>query len=369
MQSVGMDLGKKQSDVCIVDEHDRVVERFKVRTERTALAKRFATVPRCRIAIESCRDSGWVYEHLTALAHEVVVVDTTRARAIGVGQGRRKTDRRDAEALAHAAARGIVPRAHVLSPEARQLRDVLHARDQLVGLRGSVIVMLRGQFQGRGVVLPSCATARFGTQLRASGAPGVEGPEIQSLLAVLKTVTAQIEQLERHLAALAERHEAVARLSTVPGVKLIVALTVIAALDDAGRFDHAHQVQAYLGLVPSEYSTGGKRRAGGITRCGNSMARRMLVQAAHSLLRTRRAQQDPLVVWAREVAARRGRKRAVVAVARRLAGILWAMWVDGTDYDPQGLARQSWAGLSRRARRAQRAADAMAQATRRAASA
>jgi hypothetical protein len=90
----------------------------------------------------------------------------------------------------------------------------------------------------------------------------------------------------------------------------------------------------------------------------------MLVQAARSLLRTRRAQQDPLVVWARAVAARRGGKRAVIGVARRLAGILWAMWVDGTCYDPQGLARQSCAGVSRRARRAQQDAALMASVTR-----
>lgn len=364
MTSVGMDLGKKQSDVCVLDEHDGVVARFQVRTRRDALTKRFANTPACRVAIESCRDTGWVFDHLSSLGHEVVVVDTTRARALGIGHGRRKTDRRDAEALARAVARGVVPRAHVLSAEGRQLRDVLHARDQLVRVRGRLVTMLRGQFQGRGLVTPRCAAAAFATRLRLSGLPGVEAPEVQALLAVLRSVTTQIEQLERHLAALAARHEAVTRLSTVPGVKLIVALTVIAALDDATRFQHAHQVQAYLGLVPSEYSTGGKRRTGGITRCGNSMARRMLVQAARSLLRTRRAQQDPLVMWAREVAARRGQKRAVVGVARRLAGILWAMWVDGTCYDPQGLARQSFAGLSRRARRAQQEAALMASVTR-----
>jgi|WetSurMetagenome_2_1015567.scaffolds.fasta_scaffold94937_1 transposase len=364
MTSVGMDLGKKQSDVCVIDERDAVVERSRVRTGRDALSKRFANTPRCRIAIESCRDTGWVFDHLTSLGHEVVVVDTTRARALGIGQGRRKTDRRDAEALARAVARGVVPQAHVLSAAGRELRDALHARDQLVRVRGRLVTMLRGQFQGRGWATPRCATGDFATRLRSSGLPGVEAPEVQALLAVLRSVTTEIEQLERHLAARAARHEAVARLSSVPGVKLIVSLTVIAALDDATRFKNAHQVQAYLGLVPSEYSTGGKRRTGGITRCGNALARRMLVQAARSLLRTRRAQQDPLVVWARQVAARRGQKRAVIGVARRLVGILWAMWVDGTCYDPQGLARQSFAGLSRRARRAQQDAALMANATR-----
>jgi transposase len=360
MKNVGIDLGKKQSDVCIVDEQAVVVERFQVRTNRVALSKRFTNAPPCKIAIESCRDSGWVCEHLTSLGHEISVVDTTRARTIGIGQGRRKTDRRDAEALARALSHNQVPRAHVLSARARQLRDVLLTRDQLVRLRGRLITMLRGQFQGRGLETPRCATEAFAVRLRASGLPGVDGADVQAILTVLDSVNTQIETLTCQLKAMATREESFARLCSVPGVKLVVSLAFISALDDASRFDTAHEVQAYLGLVPSEHTTGGKRRMGAITRCGNTMARRLLVQAARSMLRVRSAQESPLVVWAKEVALRRGGKRAAVGLARRLAGVMWAMWVDGTLYDPVGLARQSWGGLSRRARRAQRAADNMA---------
>jgi transposase len=361
MKSVGMDLGKRQSDVCVVDEFGKVVERFQVRTNREALSKRFATVPACKIAIESCRDSGWVNEHLLSLGHEVAVVDTTRARTIGIGQGRRKTDRRDAEALARAVAHNIIPRAHVLSHEGRALRDVLHTRDQLIGVRKRLVTMLRGQFQGRGWMCPRCDTEVFAQRLRASALPGLEAPDVQSVLAILDAVNTQIETLTRQLEAYSERQETFERLCSVSGVKLIVALGFIAAIDEPTRFRDAHQIQAYLGLVPSEYSTGGKRRAGRITCCGNNMARRLLVQAANALMRTKSAQQDPLVLWAHEVAARRGRKRAVVGLARRLAGVLWAMWVDGTFYDPTGLARQSQSGLSRAARRAQRHATSMGQ--------
>lgn len=138
----------------------------------------------------------------------------------------------------------------------------------------------------------------------------------------------------------------------------------IAALDRADRFAQAHQVQAYLGLVPGESTTGGRRRLSSITTARNGMARWALVQAAQSMLRAGRRAQDPLVLWARQVEARRGKRVAVVALARRLAGILWAMWVDGTFYDAQGLGRASADGLTRRARRAAREARQMQEVAR-----
>lgn len=362
MKKVGIDLGKKQSDVCVVREEHQVAERFRVRTTRSGLSAKFANREACEVGIESCRDAGWVYEHLAGLGHKVVVIDTSRARAIGIGVGRRKTDRRDAELIARALVAGVAPRAHVLSQEARGLRDVLSSRDQLVRVRGRLVTMIRGQFQGRGHELPRSDTERFTVRMRASGVPGVESVATQAVLEAIDGLSKQIMALEEQLRGMAGRQEAFERLCSVPGVKMIVALAVVAALDDARRFAGPHEVEAFLGRVPSEYSTGGKRRLGRITQCGNRFARRMLVQAAHVLLRTRSAQNDPLVVWAKQVEGRRGKKRAVVALARRLAGVLWAMWVDGTFYDPKGLARASFAGLSRAARRAEAEARKMKQA-------
>jgi len=126
MAKIGIDLGKKRSDVCVMETAEGVSERFQMATTRAAWAREFARRPRSTVAIEACRESGWVYEELTKLGHEVVVVDTTRVRALGVGQGRRKTDRRDAEALARALWSGVVPRAHVLSPRAEREDLELH---------------------------------------------------------------------------------------------------------------------------------------------------------------------------------------------------------------------------------------------------
>lgn len=364
MTKIGMDLGKRRSDVCVMSGPNEVAERFQVGTTREALGRAFGNRPAATIAIEACRDSRWVHETLVRLGHEVVVIDTTRARAIGVGQGRRKTDRRDAEALARVLWTGVIPRAHVLSDRAAALRDVLWARAQLVAQRAALVTQLRGQMQARGIVVPSGTTQHFVRRLREAAPEEARAEHVQALVAVIEVLAAQIDRLEGQLRGLAEREESFERLCSVPGVKLITALAVIAALDRADRFAHAHQVQAYLGLVPSEATTGGKRKLGRITKAGNPMARRALVQAAHCLLRTRGHENDPLVLWARQLEARRGKRIAVLGVARRLAGVLWAMWMDGTYYDPAGLARASAAGLSRRARRARFEARTMEAAAR-----
>jgi transposase len=358
-----MDLGKKRSDVCVMAAADQVSERFKVTTTRESLSKMFARRPAAQIAVESCRSSSWVKEQLEQLGHTVVVIDTTRVRALGVGQGRRKNDQRDAEMLARALCSGVVPRAHVLSHEARRVRDVLHTRAQLVAQRTALVTMIRGQFEAQGIVVPTCDAAKFAATLGRTDAELVEGVHIQAVLRVLASVNQELEVLTAELEALAARQEAYPRLCTVPGVKLIVALSFIAALDRADRFRDAHQVEAYLGLVPSEMSTGGRQRLGHITKAGNPRARVMLVQAAHVLLRARRHQDDPLVVWAHQLAARRGKRIAVVALARRLTGVLWAMWQDGTDYDARAVAGASAAGMSRRLRRSHQEVAAMQRLT------
>lgn len=359
MNKIGIDLGKFQSNICVMDNSFKIIERSKIRTRRVTLEKALSRYPGSEVAIESCRDSGWVHEHLTSLGYKVIVVDTTRARALGIGRGRRKTDQRDAEVLARALVAKVAPPAHILSREARQLRDSLSARDQLVRTRSRLVTTLRGQFQSRGWETPSCRTEVFADRLRASSIPGVKDAGVQCLLRVLDQINEEIKVMDQQLQHLSDKHEAFDRLCSVPGVKLIAGLAFIAAVDEAQRFDNARQVEAYLGLVPSENTTGGKQRLGRITRCGNSMARRMLVQAAQALLLARSARTDPLVVWALQVAERRGKSKAVIALARRLVGVLWAIWVDGSFYDPKGLARNIATGLSRRARRAEREALSM----------
>ena len=150
------------------------------------------------------------------------------------------------------------------------------------------------------------------------------------------------------------------RLRTAPGVATVVSTAFVSVIDDAERFKNAHQVQSYIGLVPSE-DTSVHRRLGHITKQGNSYLRAMLVQAAWSVLRMKG--DDPLKVWGLSIAKRRGNSVAAVAVARRLAGILWAMWRDGTVYEALRLGQASAEGLERQAQSTQVVAEAIKRAT------
>jgi len=156
--------------------------------------------------------------------------------------------------------------------------------------------------------------------------------EVAPLLAVLEPLNAQIAAADRRIAALAAEDPRVRRLATAPGVGPVTATAFVATLDDVARFHDAHQVMAYLGLVPSERSSGERQHRGRITKAGSPRVRWLLVEAAWRIWRSRDAGAAPLQAWAERVALRRGQRVAVVALARRLAGILYTLWRDSTDY-------------------------------------
>jgi transposase len=154
--------------------------------------------------------------------------------------------------------------------------------------------------------------------------------EIAPLVLLLQSLNEQIKQADLRLRALAEGDEVLARLRTVPGVGVITAISFVSTLDEAERFAGAKQARAYLGLVPSERSSGERQQRGHISKAGPGRARHMLVEAAWTILRRRGPASAALHDWAAGIAARRGSRVAVVALARKLAGILFAIWRDGT---------------------------------------
>lgn len=156
--------------------------------------------------------------------------------------------------------------------------------------------------------------------------------EIAPLVLLLQSLHEQIKQADQQLAALAEGDELLSRLRTVPGVGVITATSFVSTLDEAGRFAGAKQARAYLGLVPSERSSGERQHRGHISKAGPGRARHMLVEAAWTILRRRSPANAALHDWAAGIAARRGSRVAVVALARKLAGILYAMWRDATSF-------------------------------------
>lgn len=315
---------------------------------------------RARVVFEACREAWYLSDLLTAMGHEVWVVDTTRVRQLGIGQHKRKNDRIDAEVLARAAESGRVPKAHVLSHSSQQLRLKLGVRRTLVQTRAQYVTAIRGLLRTAGLQVPGCATHAFLGKLAAVKLPAELSELTEPMRAMLESLGPRIEQLDHEVQQLSQTLEVVKLLCSAPGVGPVVAIAFVSVVDNAGRFRTAHQVEAYLGLVPSE-SSSGKRKLGAITKHGNGYLRSMLVQAAWQVLR--QPGSDPLKSWGLALCKKRGKRIAVVAVARRLAGILWAMWRDTTPYQSSKLGERSAQGKSAEARQSAQLARAIEDST------
>jgi len=343
MRSVALDLGVKTISYCEVAD-GVVVQRANVSALESLQSLLGPEAAPARVAIEACREAWFVHAKLTEWGNDVLLVDTTRSRQLGVGQHRRKTDRIDAEVLARSVERGHIPLAHVLSPHRQELRRQLGVRRALIETRAQYVNTIRGLLRERGTTLRLCDTEHFLSNIRKAALRPEVQEVISPLLSILEVIDGELIQVEPRLEQLCAKEPVVLQLQTTPGVGPVVAACFVSVVDDAKRFRRAHQVESYLGLVPSETSTGGKRRLGSISKQGNSYLRALLVQAAWVILRTPN-RNDPLRSWGHAIATRRGKRIATVALARRLAGMLWAMWRDGTVYDPELVARSGARGL------------------------
>jgi len=303
--------------------------------------------PPARVAFEACREGWYVADRLTAWGHEPVMVDTTRVKQLGIGQHGRKNDRIDAEVLATALLSGRIPQAHILSPARQKLRLKLAVRRSLVATRAEYVTSIRGMVRARGGSIPKCRTCDFLAKLGEMALDEEAQKLVEPLRAALDVLARQIAEMDLQIEQLCEGEPVIRRLMTVPCIGSVVAAAFVSVIDEAGRFRNAHQVESYLGLVPSEDTTGGRRRLGAISKAGNSYLRSLLVEVSWTLLRKK--DDDPLARWARQIARRRGARIAVVALARRLAGVLWAVWRDGAVYDAQRVGLKSAEGVSRHA--------------------
>lgn len=361
MRKVALDLGRRKIALCEIRDGQVAVRRTVQRL--SSLRRELGPgTPVATVALEACREVWHVHDVLADWGHQPVVVDTTRVRQLGIGQHGRKTDRIDAETLARALEAGRLPVAHVLSAHRRQLRELLCVRRQLVSTHAAYIAQIRELLRARGVTMPGCAAEVFARRLKEIELE----PDLRELVRPLETLLVplgqQIAGVEEQLHQLCEQEPVITRLATVPGVALLVAAAFVSVIDDAHRFRRASHVASYLGLVPTERSSSDRRRLGAISKKGNSYLRSLLVQSAWCVMRSRSS--DPLTEWAHQVAERRGKRVAVVAVARRLARLMWALWRDEQVYDPLLLADRSARGLDKQAEQTQRHSRALRQATR-----
>lgn len=358
MRSVGLDLGARHIAYCEVSD-GVVVRRASVRRLSELEPMLGPKAAAAQVAFEASREGWHVHDVLSGWGKRPVMLDTTRVQQIGVGQHGRKNDALDAEAMALALDAGRVPVAHVLSPERRALRAKLSVRGELVEMRARQVTLLRGLARAAGVLVGSSSTDHFLQKLQQAPIDKATRALMAPLVATLTVAQEQLAAADQEIARVAKGDPIIRLCATAPGVALIVSATFVSVIDEAKRFRNAHAVSAYLGLVPGENTTGGKRRLGSITKHGNTHARSMLVQSAWQILRAGDAD-DPLRRWAVALAKTRGKKIAAVALARRLAGVLWAMWRDGTVYDPCLQARESAKGLHTHAQNHELRAQAMA---------
>lgn len=332
MEIIGLDLHKRESQLAVKGEDGTVTER-RIATSRERFTAVLGPRPRARILLEATTESEWVAQHLESLGHEVIVADPNFAPMYAHRSRRSKTDRRDARALMRACDAGVYRPAHRLSAAQRHVRADLAVRDALVRTRTRCIALAKALVRRDGLRVPS-GDARCVAE-RAAALP--LSPELARalapLVAVLEAVNHQLRVLDRRLEALTRSDAAVARLTTVPGIGPVTASAFVATVDDVRRFHRAHDLEAYLGLVPSERSSGDKRRLGRITKAGNRRVRWLLVEAGWGLLRSKAPETAALRAWGLRIAARRGKRIAAVALARRLAGILFALWRDEVPYD------------------------------------
>jgi transposase len=347
MRIVGLDVGSKKHSFCEVRDQ-RVIKRMTARGLGELEEVLGAQTSAARVALEACREAWHIASVLRSWGHEVVLVDTTRVRQLGIGAHGRKTDRIDAEVLAHALEARRIPIAHLLSPQRQELRYELGVRHALVETRAQYVTSVRHMCRSHGVALPTCTAGYFAVKLRGVVLGEGLSSLVTPLVRLIEQLDVQIRAVDAKLIAFANADPLFKQLMTAPGVGLIVAAAFISVIDDAHRFRRAHEVEAYLGLVPGEYSSGSVRRIGSITKQGNRLARAVLMEAAHSILRMAKSD-DPLKKWGDNVRDRRGLLIASVAVARRLAGILWAMWRDDTVYEPGRLGTASARGHRRHA--------------------
>ena len=330
MEYGAIDLHTRRSQIRIVNEDGTVVVERRVDTRITEFARIFGGRSRMRILLESGTESEWVAQALEQLGHEVIVADPTYVAMYGSRTRRIKTDRRDVAALAEACRRGIYRPAHRVARPTQIRRQHLRTREHLIRMRTQTVNALRAILRQAGHRVPSGTTRTFVQRVATLELAADLSAVMAPLLEALERLAPLIDQADRWVRETAAADAVTQRLMTVPGVGGVVALSYHAALETPERFgDDAGRASAYLGLVPSEHSSGEGHRKGAITKAGPRMVRSLLVQAAWTLWRQRR-RVPHLYAWVEQVAARRGRRIAVIALARRLSRILYAIWRDQT---------------------------------------
>jgi transposase len=348
VSAIGVDLGDRRCQVCVLDREGAVVEEASIPTTWSAFERKFASMGRARIVIETGTHANWVHDLLVKIGHEVVVANARKVRAISANE--RKSDTLDARMLARLGRMDVA----LLSPvevrpeQARLDLGLIRARAALVEVRTALVNSVRGLAKTAGQRLASCDAA----SLHKLPLDVSLEPALRPLFLSLEQISKQIAEYDKSIEALGrERYPQTKLLRQVKGVGPISALYFVLAIGDPKRFEDARDVGAYFGLVPRRDQSGGRDPQMRIAKTGDSMGRTLLVQCAHHILGPFGDDSD-LRRFGERIAERGGKnskKRAVVATARKLSVVLFALLRSGLVYEPLKNSAQSKASSSREA--------------------
>jgi transposase len=337
LMTAGLDIGDKYSYLCLIDQQSgEVVEEGRLRTTPEALRRRFASEQSVRIAIEAGTHSPWVSRLLEGCGHEVLVANARKLSLIYANK--RKTDEIDAENLARLARvdpKLLYPLRHRGEGSQAHLA-IIRSREALVGTRTQLVNHVRGTVKSFGARLPKCSARSF--HKRAPGhIPEALRPALVPVLEQIGSLTERIKDYDRKLQKICQEHYPETELlRQVEGVGTLTALTFVLTVEDPHRFEKSRSVGAYLGLVPATDRSGDSDPQKRISKEGDEMLRRLLVSSAHYILGPFGSDSD-LKRHGEKIASRgakNAKKRAVVAVARKLAVLLHSLWMSGEVYEP-----------------------------------
>jgi transposase len=330
VDNCGIDLHVKSSEICVVDEGGEIGERAQVPTTERSLERWFGDRPPMRICIEASGLSPWVARVLRGLGHEVIVANAQRVRLIA--ESTLKNDRVDAETLARLVRMdpALLCPIHHRGEETQRLRGMLRVRRSLVNSRTACLNTARGLLRSFGYRVPGQRPERLARALTPGKIPEAMCRLVAPLVATALELDEKVQALDVEVVAVGQLFPVVERLQQVPGVGPLVALAYVLCIEDSARFSSSRDIASFLGLRPRMRESAERSRFGSITRHGDAEMRRLLIQAAHGCLRSR--QDSDLKRWAEQLAGRIGKKKAIVALARKLAVVLHHLWVSGEDY-------------------------------------
>lgn len=333
---LGLDVGDSYTHFCALDEARQVVERGRFRTSPEALREALGSRPATRVVLEAGSQSPWMSALLRELGHRVQVADPRRVELIA--KGHRKTDRRDAEMLARLACGmpELIGEIHHRSSEQQADVAMLRSRDLLVRMRTKCVLHVRGMCKAFGLRLRACSARGFHRAVRAA-LPDALRPALEPILNALSDFESQIHELERRLSDLAnERYPSASRLQQVNGVGPITSLAFTLTVADPKRFKRSRDVGSWVGLCPRVRASGDRDPELSISKTGDGYLRRLLVQSAHYMLGPFGHDSDLRRFGLRltERGGKGAKRRAVAAVARKLAVLLHRLWAGGELYEP-----------------------------------